>query len=265
MKEKVRPKKSLGQNFLRDDNVARKIVALARGEKKIVEIGPGQGALTRFLLESGFEVAAIEKDWRLVFDLRRRFLNLPLVCADALFFPWEKVQGRAIIGNLPYNVASPIIWEILSRSGFSLAVFMVQKEVARRLCASPDGKEYGALSVWAQTLSVPEYAFTVSPNVFFPRPGVDSAVVTFRPARTKVNRYFLEKTLRLLFQKRRKQIGGLLRAFWDEDFEQWLASCNLKKTSRPENIAPQSFLLLSELFEKKSKKMGQSTGQVSFS
>ncbi len=264
MKE-VRPKKSLGQNFLRDENISRKIVALAQGERKVLENGPGQGALTRFLLQSGSDVAAIEKDRQLAFLLRQKFPGLSLVCADALFFPWEKVEDRAVIGNLPYNVASPIIWEILSRARFSLAVFMVQKEVARRLCAGPNGKEYGALSVWAQTFSVPEYAFTVSPNVFFPRPKVDSAVVSFQPTRIRVNRHFLGKVLRLLFQKRRKQIGGLLRPFWDDDFEAWLANCNLKKTSRPENIDPQSFLLLSKLFEKKSKKMGQSTGQVSFS
>ncbi len=265
MKEEARPKKSLGQNFLRDDNISRKIVELVRSESKIVEIGPGKGALTRFLLESGLAVTAIEKDRQLVFDLRRRFLELSLVCADALFFPWEKIQDRAIIGNLPYNVASPIIWEVLSRSRFSQAVFMVQKEVAKRICASPGGKEYGALSVWAQVFSVPEYAFTVSPNVFFPRPKVDSAVVRFRPVRTKVNRSSLGRALHLLFQKRRKQLGGILRPFWDEDFDAWLLDCGLKKTSRPENIAPQSFLLLSELFEKNLKKIDRSTGQVSFS
>ncbi len=245
-----RPKKSLGQNFLRDENIARKIVALVDKNRPVLEIGAGQGALTRFLLESGVPLTVLEKDRSLVPFLQKQFAGLQVICTDALQFSWESVHDQ-IIGNLPYNVASPIIWEVVSRSNFCEAVFMVQKEVAERICACPGKKAYGALSVWVQIFAQVEYVFTVSPNVFFPRPKVDSAVVKFLPIAQKVDKKALKKVLALLFQQRRKQIGGVLKSFWNKDFDAWLDRFGLTKQSRAENITPQSFLFLSELFAKK--------------
>ncbi len=245
------PKKSLGQNFLQDENIARKIVALVDKSRPVLEIGAGRGALTRFLLEQGVSLTVLEKDCLLVSFLREEFASLEVICADALQFDWESVQNQVIIGNLPYNVASPIIWEVVSRSTFCQAVFMVQKEVAERICACPGKKAYGALSVWVQAFAQVEYAFTVSPNVFFPRPKVDSAVVKFLPVVQKVDRKALKNVLALLFRQRRKQIGGLLKPFWNKDFDAWLERCGLSRQSRAENISPQHFLLLSELLRKK--------------
>lgn len=240
------PKRSLGQNFLADPNICRRIVAtlqVAPGEP-ILEIGPGRGALTRVFGEHDGPVFALEKDRALVAWLKREFPRVGVIHADGLEFCWEGVEalpGLSIIGNLPYNVASPMIWEMVSRCrGWKCMVFMVQKEVAERLTAHSGTKAYGALSAWVANFVEAEYVFTVPPHVFRPRPKVESAVVRFRPRLDPAwdEARALSMMLKKLFQKRRKQLGGILKEYWTDEVEAWCASLGLDRRVRPEDLGP---------------------------
>ena len=247
-------KRSLGQNFLRDPNTARRIVALLDigSDDRVLEIGPGRGALTGHIVDSRPRVAAaLEKDGHLAAGLKARWPGLALAVCDAMQAAWERLApeqppGRPwkVVGNLPYNVASPLMWEIFSRSrGLERAVFMVQKEVGRRLAAGPGTKDYGALTVWVQSFVSPRLEFVVGPGAFAPRPKVDSAVLSFRP-RQDVEPFdpkALSALLRTCFQKRRKQLGNILRSFWNSDIEQWFAEAGCSPSMRPEELTPQRF------------------------
>ena len=251
-----RPKKSLGQNFLIDRNIARKIVQqlFLRPDDTVLEIGPGQGALTRFIYGRVEEFIALEKDWQLASDLKKKWPELRLINTDALLFSWAKlksVKQLKVIGNLPYNVASPIMWDLFSQlTTFNLAVFMVQKEVGLRLVARPKSKAYGALSVWVQNFVRPEILFFVSPNVFYPRPRVDSVVLCFEPRKvllSNVQTQKLARTVRLLFQLRRKQLGRILRTYWNERIRFWFEEQGVSPKARPEELSPDQFRSLAQV------------------
>jgi len=254
-----RPKKSLGQNFLTDPNVARRIVASLRIEPgdTVLEIGPGRGALTGFLMESGAgRVLALEKDRALAPELARRWPGLGVVNADALRFQWERLDRLdrvRVVGNLPYNVASPIMWDLAARcAGFRRAVFMVQLEVADRIVAVPRTKDYGALSVWLQSFVVTEKLFKVSPTVFTPRPKVESAVVAFTPRAASGrpdNPARLSGFLKRLFSMRRKQLGRILGAGLNEAGRALLQDQGLSSSSRPEELSPAVIDNLAKLLE----------------
>lgn len=267
-------KKSLGQNYLRDGNIIRKIVAAleAGPDDRVLEIGPGPGALSRDLAAARpASLILVEKDYRWAFERNREFfasggpgqtagLAGGVVLADAMTIAWERLDGeRKIIGNLPYNIASPLMWEIFSRvpgfcggaSSGTRAVFMVQKEVGQRLAARPGTKEYGALSVWVQSFVTPKLEFIVPPTVFYPRPKVDSAVLTFTPRAPEEDfplldaedKEALAAALRLTFQQRRKQLGTILKknSALSDDFWSKVAQ---NSATRPENISPRDFLRL---------------------
>ncbi|MFP4168179.1 MAG: 16S rRNA (adenine(1518)-N(6)/adenine(1519)-N(6))-dimethyltransferase RsmA [Desulfonatronovibrionaceae bacterium] len=243
------PKKSLGQNFLSDPNTARKIVSCLdpAATDRALEIGPGQGALTRVLLGFFHLVMALEKDRNLCRDLKRVYPDLAVLNADALGFVWEvvdRIPGMKIVGNLPYNVASPIIWEAVSRMRlFERMVFMLQKEVAQRICAGPGSRTYGALSAWVQNFVCTEYLFRVGPDVFYPRPRVESAVVRFYPLKQGkfIDRAKLAASIKMVFSRRRKQLGNILRDYRGEGFSAWLEGHGLHSGSRPEEVPPQAF------------------------
>lgn len=250
-----RPKRALGQNFLEDPNTSRRIVAalgLGCGEP-VLEIGPGRGALTRVLSGHDGSVLVLEKDTALARWLRREFSGVGVVHADALRFAWEKtaaLPGLSLIGNLPYNVASPLIWELVSRCrAWRAMVFMVQKEVGERLCAKAGSSAYGALSAWVANFSRAEYLFTVSPHVFRPRPKVDSAVVRFVPAPAPAweDMEPLSWLLKTLFQQRRKQLGTILRKYWSSEMDAWCSVRGVDRRIRPENLAPEALRSLSRL------------------
>lgn len=179
-------KKRFGQNFLHDTGVCRRIVdALAIGpEDRVLEIGPGHGALSTLIAEAGpATYAAVERDLELALELKDKCSGVMPLAADALAVRWERLAPEAgwkIAGNLPYNIASPLMWEIFSRaSGMERAVFMVQKEVGQRLVAAPGSKTYGGLTVWVQSFVTPRMLFTIGPGAFTPRPKVDSSVLSF--------------------------------------------------------------------------------------
>lgn len=221
---RVEPVKTLGQNFLHDQNLARWMVERAElsAEDFVIEIGPGLGALTEFALRSGARVTAIEKDARLAAFLRVHFAGQPLevLHEDALDYDVRELFARRrakVIGNLPYYVASQLLLRFVEcPSPISLAVFMLQKEMARRLSARPGNPDYGALSLIVQRHWHVEYLRSVPASVFVPRPAVDSAFVRLTPRPPAELPEHDETTFATLvregFSQRRKQLQNLLGA-----------------------------------------------------
>ncbi|MDR2161423.1 MAG: 16S rRNA (adenine(1518)-N(6)/adenine(1519)-N(6))-dimethyltransferase RsmA [Desulfovibrio sp.] len=242
----------MGQNFLQDANIAGKIVRALEIQPadSILEIGPGAGALTGIVLEqTPARLVLVEKDRHWAGErMRAGEGKVSVVLADALLFPWERFHKPwKFLGNLPYNVASPLIWNLLSlASGLTKAVFMVQKEVGVRLAAGPGEDAYGALSVWVQSFSRPRLEFFVPPQVFFPRPKVDSAVLSFVPARGGIETFSpsaLARTLHACFQKRRKQLGTTVRAAGGDTRQ--LEALDIDPGLRPGALTVEAFHLLS--------------------
>lgn len=228
---RVAPVKTLGQNFLHDRNLARWIVEKAQlsPDDYVVEIGPGLGALTELILESGARVLAIEKDKRLAEFLRKRFLDggLEIIHGDALEFDVRRLFAEPqvkLLGNLPYYIASQLLLKFTKYpSPISLWLLMLQKEMARRISAIPRTRDYGALTLTLQLRYRIEYLRTVPASVFLPEPDVDSAFVRIAPNPTKDlpphDPETFSRVVRAGFSQRRKQLRNLLRkeiADWDE-------------------------------------------------
>ncbi len=247
-----RAKKSLGQHFLRHAHMAEKIVSLLHitSGDKVIEIGPGPGILTRALEKSTLEnLLLLEKDNHWAAERQRQgSTRTQAVLMDAMTMAWTRItpeQPWKIVGNLPYNVASPLMWDIFSQArGLVRAVFMVQKEVGLRLAAKPNSKEYGALSVWVQSFVQPEWGFTVGPGAFSPPPKVDSAVLSFCPLPLDAHPKQPEALARLIkmcFQNRRKQLGSIFRQHNATAYMHALEILDIDPKSRPENLMPKDF------------------------
>ncbi|HHE38050.1 MAG TPA: ribosomal RNA small subunit methyltransferase A, partial [Candidatus Cloacimonetes bacterium] len=187
-----KPKKSLGQHFLTDKNIVRKIVNVAdiQAEDFVWEVGPGKGILTEELLQTGCDLTAFEIDEKLYPILEDKFSNkLNLIKKDILkadwedFFPNEKIK---IVANLPYQITSPFLFKVVSfAEKFSQIVIMIQKEVAQRINAKIGIKDYGILTLKMQFYFDVSYEFTVKPHLFYPKPKVDSAVIKLIPTKDK--------------------------------------------------------------------------------
>ena len=244
----VSPVKTLGQNFLHDQNLARWIVEQAELTPRdyVVEIGPGLGALTELALAKGARVLALEKDTRLANFLRARFRHprLEVRNADALDFDVRTLfsQGRVkLMGNLPYNVSSPLLLKFLDYpSPISLSLFTLQKEVASRLSALPSSRDYGALTLRVQLHHRVEYLRTIPASVFVPRPDVDSALVRMSPRDPlelpERDDALFVKLVRRGFSQRRKQLQNLLRAHVP-DWERVAAKLGFDPKARAEELS----------------------------
>ena len=232
------PKRQLSQNFLIDGNIIRKIVAFADVTEKdtVLEIGPGPGALTEALLATGAQVIAVEKDRKFAQSLRR--LQTPdnrLTVFEEDILSWEirVPKNTKLVGNLPYNIATPILTRFLPRLDlFQSVTIMVQKEVAERLLANPGIKAYSSISIFVQFYSDPIKGFVIEPSCFYPVPKVKSAVVQFilkKPPDVDQDRFFA--MIRKAFQQRRKMLRS---------------SLNLAKKfdARPEELSLADFLML---------------------
>jgi 16S rRNA (adenine1518-N6/adenine1519-N6)-dimethyltransferase len=218
----MRAKRSLGQNYLVGSHYPKRIIDAVspRADETIIEIGPGTGALTGLLVESGARVIAIELDRELIPDLNERFAgraDLRVIEADALDVDLCRLIAPAatarVVANLPYYVATPILQHLIEQRGcISEMTLMLQREVVERITAKPGGKEYGYLSVLVQFYCEAEKLFDVPPGAFRPAPKVYSSVVRLR-ARPSVedDSGFLD-LIKVLFSQRRKTILNNLRA-----------------------------------------------------
>jgi 16S rRNA (adenine1518-N6/adenine1519-N6)-dimethyltransferase len=245
---RLSPVKTLGQNFLHDQNLAHLIVDQAQitPDDYVVEVGPGLGALTGFILEKGAHVLAIEKDVRLADFLRAHFGDerLEILNIDALKFdPRSLFAHRTVklLGNLPYNISSALLLKFLEQPNhISLSLFMLQKEVAMRLSAPPRTHDYGALTLRVQLHHRVKYLRTVSATVFFPRPEVDSALVRILPRDPlelpERDDRLLLKLIRAGFSQRRKQLRKLLREHVN-DWDRVSRHLNIASNARAEELS----------------------------
>ena len=255
----------LGQHFLRDPAILDRIVDALDPEPDdvVLEIGAGEGDLTRRLAPRVASVVAMEKDPQLVLGARRSALgpNVQIVEADALALDWgglltPSAERRApssykVIGNIPYYITSPLIDKALTPPLPARIVFLVQKEVADRVTSAPGGKTYGALSVGVQAVARAERLFTVRAGAFVPPPDVDSAVLRLVPLEQPLveagERAPFRSFVTALFGQRRKQLARSLRAVAGVDREraiQLLAAAGIAPSDRPEVLTPERLIAL---------------------
>ncbi len=253
MNKQVRAKKHLGQHFLIDENVAQKIANTLTLDnyKNILEIGPGMGVLTKYLIEKDMNVVGMELDTESVAYLEKHFQNrnLKIVLADFLKFDLSqifKTETFAIIGNFPYNISTQIVFKTLEhRERIPEFTGMFQKEVAKRICEKEGNKTYGILSVLVQAFYDAEYLFTVSPSVFKPPPKVESGVLRLKRKENYTllcNEQLFFKVVKTAFGQRRKTLRNSLKTF--------NLSEKLKEDSifglRPEQLSVSQFIALTQ-------------------
>jgi len=252
----VRAKKYLGQHFLKDENIAKKIADTLslEGYKNILEIGPGMGVLTKYLLKKDAKTYVIEYDSESVAYLKAHFLDLSGRIIEQDFLRYDprdifKSEPFAIIGNFPYNISTQIMFKTLElRDQIPEFSGMFQKEVAQRICASEGNKVYGILSVLAQAFYKAEYLFTVSPQVFNPPPRVESGVLRLvrrENYELPCDEALFFKVVKTAFQQRRKTLRNSLKSFNLSD--------NLREDvifgRRPEQLSVTEFIELTTLIE----------------
>ncbi len=261
----IRPQKRLGQNFLVDQNVLRKITAAAEVTRadSVLEVGAGIGALTKILTEQAGMVTAVEKD-RFLAPVLREVLgereNLRLVFADilrvdlqALFGNGQSGMNLKVVANIPYYITSPLIFLLLeSGINWNLLVFLVQKEVAERIAAAPGSKKYGALTVGVRYHAGVELLGTVPPSVFFPRPQVSSAILRLVPKKkggSVTTERLFKLLVRTVFNSRRKTLANALRGIAPElggekRLQEAFQALGLDPGGRGEDLSVDEFLSL---------------------
>ena len=254
MQGDVNPKKFLGQHFLIDDNISKKIVDNINFKKfkKVIEIGPGKGALTKHLLHIKDILTLIEVDNESVVFLKNEFLNekLDIIENDFLKFDIQSAypseENILIIGNFPYNISSQILFKSIDNYKSVKAIIgMFQKEVAERIISKNNSKQYGILSVKTQLFYDTKILFDVSPNVFFPKPKVNSAVISLtRKENINIDcdLELLDRIIKLSFQHRRKKIKNSLKKL---DIEENILEDSIFE-SRPEQLTIEEFVKLTK-------------------
>lgn len=252
----VKAKKHLGQHFLKDENIAKKIADTLslKDYNSILEIGPGMGVLTKYLLEKETITYVIEIDSESVEYLQANYLNLAPRIIEKDFLKYDlkevfKESQFAIIGNFPYNISTQIVFKVLEmRAQIPEFSGMFQKEVAQRICEKEGSKAYGILSVLTQAFYNAEYLFTVPPSVFNPPPKVDSGVLRLTRKEhldLPCDEALFFRVVKTAFQQRRKTLRNSLKTFNLSD--------NLKANAifdkRPEQLSVDSFIELTQLIE----------------
>jgi len=255
------PRKRFGQHFLHDQGILRRIVeAIApKPDDRIVEIGPGEGALTFPLLRAAGHMTAIELDRDLIESLAARARgigDLNIISADVLTVDFGNLAGRAsglssdtplrVVGNLPYNISTPILFHCLDYTDSIRDMhFMLQKEVVDRMAAPPGSKTYGRLSVMLQLRCTVEPLFKVPPGAFRPPPKVDSAIVRLTPLPAHLlpdaDAKLIERLVRAAFGQRRKTLGNALR---DLATAKQIDAAGIDPRARAEQLAPSAFVAL---------------------
>lgn len=242
----ITAKKSLGQHFLTDKNMINKIIGkISPGETDIIlEIGPGKGALTRSLLESGCRLTSLELDTRFACEWKEKEKEFPhfrCIEGNALLLDWTPyLPCDKLVGNIPYNISRSLMYKIFSyRRDINLAVLMVQKEFAEKIIARPGDPSYGIISVLSQIFCKTGYLFNVPPEVFSPPPHVMSACVTLAFRSSDIDDTRLRDIVHSAFQQRRKTLQNSLHMYYSPE---------LKKVfpwkERADTIPPREYLKL---------------------
>lgn len=252
---KVLPLKRFGQNYLQDQNIIRKIILEIDPKENdiIIEIGPGQGALTQHLVNFKLDFSAVEIDKRVIDDLKTRFEKIKIIHQDFLeinlsdFLQTDKNKIR-VVGNIPYNITSPILFKLFENNNIIQdAVLMVQFEVAKRMTAKMGTKDYGILSVLLNYFGKSELSFKVSRNVFYPKPNVDSAIVHIFFDKKRPDTEFnsiLRSIVKSSFGNRRKTLKNSLSnsIFADIDF----SNSGINLSNRAEQLNVDDFIMLAK-------------------
>ncbi len=261
------PRRYLGQNFLIDANIARKIVSCLQlnTSDAVIEVGPGAGALTVLLARTGVRLLALEIDRglvRLLEDVLKMWPLAEVLEKDVLTVDWKDLTREMkkyknsvkLVSNLPYKISAPFMYSLLETGfPFDCAVLMFQKEFAGRLVAVPGDADYGSLSVLCRYYTESEIIHEVSKNVFWPRPGVDSAIIRLKVRNRSLNdaeEAVLWKIVRGVFQQRRKTIVkslGRVFPFSRDRLESLLKASLVSPTSRPEELDEDQFALLARI------------------
>jgi len=258
----IKPKKSLGQNFLIDSNIIQKIIRISSlKNKNVIEIGPGTGNLTKAIIkEKPKSLLIIEKDKKLAEKLQDLKLhNVNIVNEDILKINLEDhiKNDTIIIGNLPYNISSQILINLIKFKKwppkYNRLILMFQKEVAEKIRAKTKSKNFGRITVMSNwRLKIKNY-FHVSNNCFYPKPKVQSTVLVFDPVVNKkifindINN--LEKTTRILFSNKRKMINKALSNIF-KNSNDIASKLNIDITSRPNDLCEDTYYRIAELYEK---------------
>lgn len=257
----IQPKKSLGQNFLIDENISRKIVESLKlaTDDVVVEIGPGQGALTKYIVKDVKKLYAVEIDKRAAEELRSNISSkkLKIINQDILEFDLSALNTGTkklkLVGNIPYHLTSPILFKAIEYHKIIANVtMMIQKEVADRLAAKPNSKAYGILSVLTQFYGITKCLFKVSPNCFYPKPKVTSTVVRIDfhhqlPFENTDEKLF-SIVVRTTFGKRRKTLKNCLKYLpFDETIvKNIIQKINFPLDKRPEELSINEFVILTD-------------------
>lgn len=254
---KTSKRKALGQHFLKDEKIMHRIVDVIAPEAgdTIIEIGAGKGALTFLLAETGAEIIALEKDKTLIpFLEKKRVPNLTVMEEDALRIPFgDLLQGRPgkIVGNLPYAISSPLMFKVLGERDFvTLGVFLLQKEVAQRMCALPGTKKYAPLSILFQNDFETRIHFRVMPSSFSPPPKVESALISLKKRRKPVSEVPHQEDfiafIKGAFRNRRKKLANNLKALGISSprIKKAYLLCGIGENLRPEQVSLSGFVAL---------------------
>ena len=254
----VKSKKSLGQNFLVDNNILKKIVDVGKISKidSVIEIGPGTGNLTNYIIDSQpKDITVVEKDSNLVKILKNKFNNKINIINDDVLELDENFYKKkfTVFGNLPYNISTQILanWCLNNDLRFKRLILMFQKEVADRIIAKVNTKEYSRITILANWKFDIKKIFDVSPNCFFPRPKIESTLLEFLPKTDYIkirNPKYLEKITKIFFSQRRKMIKkNFMKLFKDSNYMS--KKLKIQLSDRPQNLSTDKFLMIIKEYE----------------
>jgi 16S rRNA (adenine1518-N6/adenine1519-N6)-dimethyltransferase len=252
----MRPQKHPGQNFLYDPSILRRIIEAAEisSEDTVVEIGPGHGRLTVLLAGKAKRVIAIELDRKLYEKLREdtvEYENIELVSGNALRYIYEDLPEFKVVANIPYYITTPIIFRLIESRGNLISMTLtIQREVAVRIAAKPDTKDYGVLTIMVQYYAVPELKFIIPKGAFRPVPKVDSAVIHLKirkspPVSVKDEKFFF-RVVKTAFTQRRKTLANSLKSV-SPDIKDKIVDAGIDPQRRPGTLSIEEFARLADV------------------
>ena len=258
---RVKAKKSLGQNFLIDKNILKKIVEVGNinSNDKVLEIGPGTGNLTEYIVKANPKtIIVVEKDFNLTKLLKNKFKKKVKIINDDILKLSEDFYNEKFIiyGNLPYNISTQILafWCLSKKIKFKKLILMFQKEVADRIVAKVNTKNYSRITILSNWKFYIKKLFDINPECFSPRPKIKSSLLEFTPKKNIVDIKYpknIEKITNIFFSQRRKMVKkNFMKLF--KNFDEVSKSVNIRLTDRPQNIPIEKFLEIIKIFENKS-------------